>query len=133
MQLLMKEYHGENVFSRALKKIFRFHLTNQKKSYLCTEKTPNEMNTRPAYTDKEKDAETGYFFHSDHLGSASWITDGSGLPVQHLLYLPFGEHFVNEQSASYDERFTFTGKERDAETGTAWNTAMRRFGKLNTN
>ena len=58
-----------------------------------------------------------YYFHSDHLGSASWITDGSGLPVQHLLYLPFGEHFANEHSSGYDERFTFTGKERDAETG----------------
>ena len=58
-----------------------------------------------------------YYFHSDHLGSASWITNGSGLPVQHLLYLPFGEHFVNERNTTYDERFTFTGKERDAETG----------------
>ncbi|MBR4199399.1 MAG: RHS repeat-associated core domain-containing protein [Bacteroidales bacterium] len=58
-----------------------------------------------------------YYFHSDHLGSASWITNGSGLPVQHLLYLPFGEHFANEHSSGYDERFTFTGKERDAETG----------------
>ena len=37
--------------------------------------------------------------------------------MQHLQYLPFGEHFVNERSAAYDERFTFTGKERDAETG----------------
>ena len=58
-----------------------------------------------------------YYFHSDHLGSASWITDGTGGAVQHLLYLPFGEHFVNERSTTYDERFTFTGKERDAETG----------------
>ncbi len=58
-----------------------------------------------------------YYFHFDHLGSASWITDGSGLPVQHLQYLPFGEHFVNEHSSGYNERFTFTGKERDAETG----------------
>ena len=62
-------------------------------------------------------AEAVYYFHSDHLGSASWITDGSGLPVQHLLYLPFGEHFVNERSTAYDERFTFTGKEKDVETG----------------
>ena len=62
-------------------------------------------------------AEPVYYFHSDHLGSASWITNNAGLPVQHLLYLPFGEHFVNERSAAYDERFTFTGKERDAETG----------------
>ena len=58
-----------------------------------------------------------YYFHSDHLGSASWITNNTGLPVQHLLYLPFGEHFVNERNTAYNERFTFTGKERDAETG----------------
>ena len=58
-----------------------------------------------------------YYFHSDHLGSASWITSGAGAAVQHLLYLPFGEHFVNERNTAYDERFTFTGKERDAETG----------------
>ena len=61
--------------------------------------------------------EAVYFFHSDHLGSASWITNNTGLPVQHLLYLPFGEHFVNERNTAYDERFTFTGKERDLETG----------------
>ena len=58
-----------------------------------------------------------YYFHSDHLGSASWISDGTGAAVQHLQYLPFGEHFVNEQSSGYFERFTFTGKERDLETG----------------
>ena len=46
-----------------------------------------------------------------------FTTDGTGAAVQHLLYLPLGEHFVNEQSTAYDERFTFTGKERDAETG----------------
>ncbi|MBR3938653.1 MAG: RHS repeat-associated core domain-containing protein [Bacteroidales bacterium] len=58
-----------------------------------------------------------YFYHSDHLGSASWITNGSGNPVQHLQYMPYGEPFVNERSSSYNERFTFTGKERDSETG----------------
>ncbi len=61
--------------------------------------------------------ESVYYFHSDHLGSASWITNGTGAAVQHLLYLPFGEHFVNERNTTYDERFSFTGKERDAETG----------------
>ena len=30
-----------------------------------------------------------YFYHSDHLGIASWITDGGGNPVQHLQYLPY--------------------------------------------
>ena len=58
-----------------------------------------------------------YFYHSDHLGSASWITNGNGTPIQHLQYMPYGEPFVNERTSSYEERFTFTGKERDSETG----------------
>ena len=58
-----------------------------------------------------------YFYHSDHLGGASWITDVNGKPVQHLQYLPFGEPYVNQHSTGYQERFTFTGKERDEETG----------------
>ena len=58
-----------------------------------------------------------YFYHSDHLGSASWITDKDGIPVQHLQYLPFGEPYINQRTTGYSERFTFTGKERDKETG----------------
>ena len=60
-----------------------------------------------------------FYYHSDHLGSASWITDGQGMAVQHLQYLPFGEPYVNQRAAGlfYNERFTFTGKERDEETG----------------
>ena len=52
-----------------------------------------------------------------HLGSASWITDASGTPVQQLQYLPYGEPYINQRVGSYNERFTFTGKERDEETG----------------
>ncbi len=58
-----------------------------------------------------------FFYHGDHLGSASWITDFSGKPVQHLQYLPYGEPYVDQRNSGYGERFTFTGKERDQETG----------------
>ncbi len=58
-----------------------------------------------------------YFYHSDHLGSASWITDANGEAVQHLQYLPYGEPYINQRTTGYNERFTFTGKERDEETG----------------
>ena len=58
-----------------------------------------------------------YFYHSDHLGSASWITDNGGVAVQHLQYLPYGERYVDQRVTGYQERFTFTGKERDEETG----------------
>ena len=69
------------------------------------------------YTSVEESEDEVFFYHSDHLGSASWITNGSGTPIQHLQYMPYGEPFVNERTTAYEERFTFTGKERDSETG----------------
>ena len=58
-----------------------------------------------------------YFSHGDHLGSANWITDGKGKPIQYIHYAPYGELIDNQQAAGYDERYKFTGKERDTETG----------------
>lgn len=62
-------------------------------------------------------AETQQSVRSKHLGSASWITDFSGMAVQHIQYLPYGEPYINQRLSGYNERFTFTGKERDEETG----------------
>lgn len=56
------------------------------------------------------------FTHSDHLGSSSWATDANGHAIQHIEYLPFGEEFVNQHITSYRDRYTFTGKELDAES-----------------
>ena len=55
--------------------------------------------------------------NSLYLGSANWITDGKGKPIQYIHYALYGELFANQQVAWYDERYKFTGKERDAETG----------------
>ena len=74
---------------------------------------------------------------SNHLGSASWKNERFGKTfaseradeprsgilhitttyVQHLQYLPYGERFVAQRTSDYSERFTFTGKEKDEETG----------------
>jgi RHS repeat-associated protein len=62
--------------------------------------------------------ENWYIYHSDHLGSSSFLTDASGDPTQHLQYLPFGETFVEQRSVtSYYTPYTFSAKERDPETG----------------
>jgi len=62
---------------------------------------------------------TTYWQHSDHLGSASWVTDTNGLGYQHLLYMPWGEPLLDQRAItnSYETRYTFSGKERDEETG----------------
>ena len=57
-----------------------------------------------------------YYYHGDHLGSASWITDDSGMPIQFIHYQPFGELYTNYKTTAYDERYKFIGKERDTET-----------------
>lgn len=58
-----------------------------------------------------------YFYHPDHLGSTSYITDASGEVFQHLEYFAFGETFVEEHSNTNRTPYLFNGKELDEETG----------------
>ncbi|HHU48030.1 MAG TPA: RHS repeat-associated core domain-containing protein [Bacteroidales bacterium] len=61
-----------------------------------------------------------YFYHSDHpdhLGSTSWVTDSAKNGVQYCKYLPYGEPLVDQRSTTWSNRYTFSGKERDSETG----------------
>ena len=58
-----------------------------------------------------------YFYHPDHLGSSSYITDASGEVYQHLEYFAFGETFVEEHSNTHRTPYLFNGKELDEETG----------------
>lgn len=69
----------------------------------------------PCYNSSDEDEKLQYFYHPDHLGSSSFITDAMGYAVQHLQYLPFGETFVDQQNG-YDSRYTFSAKEKDDET-----------------
>ena len=62
---------------------------------------------------------TRYWYHPDHLGSASWMTDTNGTAYQHLQYMPWGEPLLDQRKSgyTYNSRYTFSGKERDEETG----------------
>ena len=66
---------------------------------------------------RENQETDGYWYHPDHLGSSSWITYSDGSAVQHLHYLPWGEEFVDQRSTDFSARYTFSAKEKDAETG----------------
>ncbi|MDL2308440.1 RHS repeat-associated core domain-containing protein [Bacteroidales bacterium OttesenSCG-928-B11] len=57
------------------------------------------------------------YYHTDHLGSSSWITDKDGDPVQFMHYLPFGETAIDQRATYWNSRYTFSGKEKDEETG----------------
>ena len=58
-----------------------------------------------------------YWTHGDHLGSTAWVTDIAGVGVQHFRYLPFGEPLYSKKTGTFSSRYTFSGKERDAESG----------------
>lgn len=58
-----------------------------------------------------------YWFHSDHLGSTSYITNLLGEVSQHMEYFAFGETFVEEHRSSNNSPYKFNGKELDEETG----------------
>ena len=68
------------------------------------------------------DQEPAFFYHSDHLGSAAYLTNDAGQVTQTLNYLPYGEDWVDIQN--YVETryprlgiYTYNGKEKDYESG----------------
>jgi len=62
--------------------------------------------------------EKRYYYHSDHLGSAQFVTDWKGRQYEHIEYTPYGELWIEEVAAGLDKLpFRFTGKEMDEETG----------------
>lgn len=60
-----------------------------------------------------------YFYHPDHLGTATLLTDANGIPYEFFLNLPFGETMIEQHSLTedYENRWKFTGHELDKETG----------------
>jgi RHS repeat-associated protein len=58
-----------------------------------------------------------FFFHPDHLGSTSFVTDRDGELYEHVGYFPFGETWVEQASNTENIPYLFTGKELDQETG----------------
>ena len=58
-----------------------------------------------------------YYYHRDHLGSTTLITNKSGEVVQRVEYLPTGETFIEQQDTTWTSPYKFNGKELDEETG----------------
>jgi len=58
-----------------------------------------------------------FYYHLDHLGSSSYITDVNGEVTQHVEYFAFGETFLEEHSNTDRTPYLFNGKELDEETG----------------
>ena len=59
-----------------------------------------------------------FYFHADHLGSSSYVTDEHANLTEHLEYFAFGETWVNEHPAQPTPvPYQYGAKEFDEETG----------------
>ncbi|WP_246830097.1 RHS repeat domain-containing protein, partial [Prevotella sp. HMSC073D09] len=84
------------------------------------QKPEDPDNAQPGYGYVPSDTtntEEIFFYHSDHLGSTSYITDAKANITQFDAYLPYGELLVDEHSSSEEMLYKFNGKELDEETG----------------
>ena len=78
---------------------------------------PDDPQAGYGYIPNDTTKEETFFYHSDHLGSTSYITDDHTNITQYDAYLPYGELLVDEHSSSEDLPYKFNGKQFDEETG----------------
>ena len=67
--------------------------------------------------DSEEPENLVFYYHPEHLGSTSYVTDADGNIAQHVEYIPYGEVFVEERNSQFSTNFLFNAKELDNETG----------------
>ena len=78
---------------------------------------PDDPQAGYGYIPNDTTKEETFFYHSDHLGSTSYITDNHANITQYDAYLPYGELLVDEHSSSEELPYKFNGKQFDEETG----------------
>jgi RHS repeat-associated protein len=83
--------------------------------FCCDDAPQNAPMRAPAANDNPELFQ--YYYHSDHLGSTSLITNLDGEIVQHIEYVPFGEVFIEERNNKWNTPYLFNAKELDEETG----------------
>jgi len=83
----------------------------------CCNDSPNKSSAFRAGMANDNPELFQYYYHSDHLGSTSLITDLDGNVVQHVEYVPYGEVFIEERNNTWNTPYLFNAKELDEETG----------------
>ncbi len=85
----------------------------------CLKNSPLTLDEIADDNGKKRGYETSiYFYHPDHLGTNTLITDLHGDPYQFFVNLPYGETMIEQSNiVDYDNPYKFNGKELDTETG----------------
>ena len=80
---------------------------------------PDDPQAGYGYIPNDTTKEETFFYHSDHLGSTSYITDDKANITQYDAYLPYGELLV-------DERYQYNPQAKPGSEGGMLNPAKRK-------
>lgn len=112
-QILAKAKKGTPVFKKYNEEEQEEEQTTEE------EQTKGEGERGGGFTEKGPEIAPLYFYHPDHLGTSTYLTDFNGQLYQFFLNLPFGESMAEQHSLTedYETPYKFNGKEQDSETG----------------
>lgn len=90
--------------------------------FCCDDGSPEAAQARALalennFQDPDAYEKLQFYYHPDHLGSSSYITNLDGEVVQHIEYVPFGEVFIEERNSIWNTPYLFNAKEFDEDTG----------------
>ena len=90
--------------------------------FCCDDGSPEAAQARALalennFQDPDAYEKLQFYYHPDHLGSSSYITNLDGEVVQHIEYVPFGEVFIEERNSIWNTPYLFNAKEFDEEKG----------------
>ncbi len=92
-----------------------------KNIYLGETRIVTRLLTEKDKSDPGLEEKQTYYYHTDHLGSASLVTNSEGKVYERLEYTPYGEVWVditaNTGTLSLYLPYKFSAKEKDSETG----------------
>ena len=92
------------------------------RGFCCDDGSPEAAQARALalennFQDPDAYEKLQFYYHTDHLGSSSYITNLDGEVVQHIEYVPFGEVFIEERNSIWNTPYLFNAKEFDEEKG----------------
>lgn len=106
-----------DLVSMMLGKWWEHRSANGHESGRNVEKNPHYEVPSEMPDDGMPDTNFLYFYHPDHIGSTSYVTDVDGELYEHMQYFPSGEPWVDQRSNTERLPHLFSGKELDQETG----------------
>ena len=112
--------HGANAVTAGQKdyQMRMMQIERQREDYYRKLSTPLGVPTMKGATAESENTHVGiFYFHTDHLGFTSYITDVKANVAQFDAYLLCGELLVDEHSSTEEMPYKFNGKEFNEETG----------------